>query len=69
MNYKEGKTIALMIGLYHRKNHANKGVLCYECRSLLDYALHKLVKCPQQPIIGITHLINKQYGVSSPETA
>jgi hypothetical protein len=46
---RERKTIAKMIGLYCRKNHATaKGVLCEECQKLLEYALLRLQHCPFQ---------------------
>ena len=35
-----------MIGLYCRnKHHEAEGELCPECRSLLEYALHRLDNC------------------------
>ena len=44
---REGKTVAVMIELYCKKNH--QGIsFCNECRELLEYALQRLDKCPFQ---------------------
>ncbi len=44
---REKKTVSEMISLYCRKNHGTKkGLLCDECRQLLDYATARSDKCP-----------------------
>ena len=44
---KEKQVVALMIGLYCRKNHGTKrGQLCPECRELADYAASRSDHCP-----------------------
>ena len=43
---REKKTITLMIEIYCRKKHGNKkGVLCDECKELLEYAHKRLDFC------------------------
>jgi hypothetical protein len=49
MKLNEEKTVSLMVALYCRKNHSRDGILCSTCKSLLEYALHKLATCPLQP--------------------
>jgi hypothetical protein len=49
MKLNEEKTVSLMVELYCRKNHGRDGILCSTCKSLLEYALHKLATCPLQP--------------------
>lgn len=44
---RECNTIAVMVTLYCRNQHAGDG-LCAECRELLDYAWERLKKCPFQ---------------------
>ena len=44
---RESNTIAVMVALYCRDQHA-KDELCSECRELLDYAQERLKKCPFQ---------------------
>ncbi|MBR4451966.1 MAG: nitrous oxide-stimulated promoter family protein [Clostridia bacterium] len=44
---KEIETVGLMIEKYCRGNHGSKkGVLCPECRELLEYAKLRREKCP-----------------------
>ncbi len=46
---RERETVAKMIALYCRKHHATpQGVLCADCRQLLEYALLRLQRCPFQ---------------------
>jgi hypothetical protein len=45
---REQKTVEAMIGLYCRKHHAPKGMLCAKCQELLQYALERLERCPFQ---------------------
>ena len=46
---RERKTIAKMIGIYCRHHHGGgEGVLCDDCRQLLDYAMLRLKLCPYQ---------------------
>jgi len=44
---REEKTVAAMVGIYCRGNHARleAGGLCPDCRELLDYASARLEKC------------------------
>jgi len=44
---REGKTIAVMIGMHCHDRHSCD-TLCSECKELLDYALERLIKCPFQ---------------------
>jgi len=44
---REGKTIAVMIGMYCHDSHSNN-TLCSDCKELLDYALECLNNCPFQ---------------------
>lgn len=44
---REGKTIAVMLGMYCRDQHGGKE-LCAECQELLTYARQRLEKCPFQ---------------------
>lgn len=41
----EKKVIQLMIEIYCKKKHGNKGELCDECKELLDYAHKRLTYC------------------------
>lgn len=41
----EKSTVELMIQIYCQKKHGNKE-LCSECKSLKEYALRRLDKCP-----------------------
>jgi hypothetical protein len=45
---RERKTVEAMIGLYCKKSHAPKGLLCPECWELRRYALEHLDRCPFQ---------------------
>lgn len=46
---REQKTIEAMIGIYCRHHHGETGgVLCNDCRQLLEYALLRLKHCPFQ---------------------
>ncbi len=45
---REKKTIRFMIGLYCRGHHGAKPGSCRECKTLLDYALARLERCPYQ---------------------
>ena len=47
---RERKTIEIMIGIYCSGNHAMKDQLCEECTGLLEYANHKIDKCPYSEI-------------------
>jgi hypothetical protein len=50
---KEGKTIAVMVGMFCRDHHgAAKGALCSDCYGLLEYARERLAKCPFGPDKG-----------------
>ena len=42
---REIKTVKAMIGIYCKKKHKTKN-LCEDCSDLLDYAVHRLKKCP-----------------------
>lgn len=43
---RERKTIEIMVGIYCSGNHAMKNQLCEDCTGLLEYANHKIDKCP-----------------------
>ena len=43
---QEKEVVSLMIGLYCKKKHKTKGVLCDECKKLDDYAKLRSDKCP-----------------------
>ncbi len=43
---RERKTIRIMVELYCRGVHGLPGRLCGECRSLLEYALERIARCP-----------------------
>ncbi|MBE0534167.1 MAG: nitrous oxide-stimulated promoter family protein [Phycisphaerae bacterium] len=43
---REKRTIAAMVGIFCSGNHGSTGVLCGNCREMLDYALARLEKCP-----------------------
>ncbi|MEA3334387.1 MAG: nitrous oxide-stimulated promoter family protein [Chloroflexota bacterium] len=45
---RERRTIGVMVAIYCRQNHGNKGQLCAECSELQEYALLRLDKCPFQ---------------------
>jgi predicted amidophosphoribosyltransferase len=45
---REFKTIAAMLRIYCRDQHATRESLCADCQSLLDYARGRLEKCPFQ---------------------
>ena len=50
MNHEiELETIEKMIESFCRDKHAGTGGLCGDCKSLLDYAVQKIGKCPQNP--------------------
>jgi hypothetical protein len=43
---RERETIAAMLHCYCRGVHGSRGVLCGECKALLDYAVLRLERCP-----------------------
>lgn len=43
---QEKEVVSLMIGLYCKKKHKTKCVLCDECKKLDDYAKLRSDKCP-----------------------
>ncbi|MHC5028038.1 MAG: nitrous oxide-stimulated promoter family protein [Planctomycetota bacterium] len=45
---REKKTVSIMIGMYCRDRHAGRpeAGLCDECRTLHDYAMQRIDKCP-----------------------
>lgn len=44
---REKRVIAQMTGIYCRKKHGSaKGMLCDDCRALLEYAHARLERCP-----------------------
>lgn len=43
---QEKEVVSLMIGLYCKKKHKTKGVLCDECKKLDDYAKLRSDRCP-----------------------
>jgi hypothetical protein len=46
---RERRTVEEMIGIYCRFHHGGaEGILCNDCRQLLDYALLRLKNCPFQ---------------------
>ncbi|MFA6290609.1 MAG: nitrous oxide-stimulated promoter family protein [Victivallales bacterium] len=45
----ESETIKRMIEIYCADKHAGADGLCDDCKSLLDYAVQKIGKCPQKP--------------------
>lgn len=51
----ESKILSRFIEVYCRGHHfrnkgkGDRGRLCVECNDLLDYALHKLERCPYDP--------------------
>lgn len=45
----EVETIKKMIGIYCRGKHAVTDGLCGDCNSLLEYAVRRIGKCPQNP--------------------
>jgi hypothetical protein len=45
---RERRTVEAMVSLYCRDTHGTRGELCGDCSGLLEYALHKLDKCPFQ---------------------
>jgi len=42
---REKKTVAVMVGMYCRANHAGGPHPCAECSALLDYALRRIERC------------------------
>jgi len=48
MNH-ELETVERMIEIYCRGKHAGTDGLCVDCKTLLDYAVQKIGKCPQNP--------------------
>lgn len=42
---EESKTLDVMLGIYCRDEHGQKGGLCLSCEDLLGYALSKLERC------------------------
>ena len=47
---RERRTISVMIQMYCRGHHGRyEDRLCADCRDLLDYALHRIDKCPFCP--------------------
>jgi hypothetical protein len=42
----DARTLEAMLRIYCVDRHGKAGVLCAECRELLDYALARLAKCP-----------------------
>ena len=45
---REEKTIRAMVRLYCNDHHGTKGMVCPECKGLMDYALMRLEKCSFQ---------------------
>lgn len=43
---REKRTVAAMIELYCRDEHGSTDELCEECRTLHDYAMQRLERCP-----------------------
>ncbi len=43
---REKRTVAAMIELYCRDEHGSADGLCEECRTLHDYAMQRLDRCP-----------------------
>ena len=43
---REQRTVAAMIELYCRDEHGSTDYLCEECRTLHDYAMQRLERCP-----------------------
>jgi hypothetical protein len=43
---REKRTLQAMVRIYCRAHHATRGSLCEECRTLCDYALGRLDRCP-----------------------
>ncbi len=43
---RERRTVAQMVDIFCRVNHAPPMGLCPECQELLDYAIGRLDKCP-----------------------
>lgn len=42
---REARTVEVMIGMYCRDHHKAPD-LCHSCRSLMEYSLRRLDKCP-----------------------
>lgn len=42
---EEKRVIRVMVELYCRAHHNSEGVVCDECKSLIDYAHHRLERC------------------------
>lgn len=45
---RETKTVEIMLHRFCRDRHGTEGILCDDCRHLLDYALQRLHHCPFQ---------------------
>jgi len=43
---RERRTIEAMLRVYCRDHHSSTEGLCPDCRGLLDYATHRLERCP-----------------------
>jgi hypothetical protein len=43
---REWRTVSLMISLYCRDHHSTGESPCAACRELIEYARHRLEKCP-----------------------
>ncbi|HLW10126.1 MAG TPA: nitrous oxide-stimulated promoter family protein [Fermentimonas sp.] len=55
MNDKEKDVVSKMINIYCRSKHKHGRELCAECRSLNEYALQRLERCPfgeEKPTCG-----------------
>lgn len=62
---KEKQTLALMIRIYCRKKHRQRGELCGDCNALLEYANKRLDLCRYGNEKGFcnkctTHCYNKE---------
>jgi hypothetical protein len=42
---RERRTVAAMVQLYCRDQHATQGALCDDCQKLLEYAMLRLDRC------------------------
>ena len=43
---REHRTIAIMVDMYCRENHASDGARCGDCQALLNYADQRIRRCP-----------------------
>lgn len=55
----EQQVVELMIRFYCKRKHSTDKDLCSDCKSLLDYARHRLLRCPfqeEKPVCKRCHI-------------